>query len=129
MGLVGRREECMRIDRLLGDARKGRSGTLMLRGEAGIGKSGLLWDAVERARELEPLRTVGVESEAELPFAALQALLLAKTDLLELIPQPQARALRAALALGPAEEGDRLAAYAGTLSLLAEAAERRPLLV
>jgi len=127
--LIGRREERLRIDRLLGDAAKGRSGALVLRGEPGIGKSALLAYALERAGELETLHAVGVEAEAELPFAALHALLLTKIDLLDLIPEPQARALRAALALGAAEEGDRLAAYAGTLSLLAEAAERNPVLV
>src|SRR5690242_7485991 len=129
MNLIGRREECARIEGLLGDARMGRSGTLVLRGEPGIGKSALVAYAVEQAREMEVLRAVGVESEAALPFAALHALLLTKIELLELIPEPQARALGAALALSPAAHGDRLAAYAGTLSLLAEAAEQRPLLV
>jgi len=131
VALIGRAEECARIDGLLDAAAKGRGGALVLRGEPGIGKSALLGYAQERARELglATLTAAGVESEAELPFAALHALLAAKLDLIELIPEPQARALRAALALGPAADADRLAAYAGTLSLLAEAAERRPLLV
>jgi hypothetical protein len=75
--LIGRREECARIDRLLGDARKGRSGTLVLRGGPGIGKSAPLAYALGRAGGMETLRAVGVESEAELPFAALHGLLLA----------------------------------------------------
>jgi predicted ATPase len=111
--LIGRQEECARIDRLLGDAGRGRSGALVLRGEAGIGKSALLTHALERAHdlEMETLRAAGFESEAELPFAALHALLLPKVDLLDLLPEPQGRALSAALALGPTAEADRLAAY------------------
>jgi hypothetical protein len=127
--LIGRRVECARIDRLLADARNGRSGTLVLRGEPGIGKSALLAYAQLHAGEMDVLSAAGVEAEADLPFAALQALLRTRIELLELIPAPQARALGAALAVGPAEHADRLAANAGTLSLLTEAAEERPLLL
>src|SRR4051794_6985484 len=67
--LIGRQQECARIDRLLADARNGRSGTLLLRGEPGIGKSALLAYARGRAGEMETLSAVGVEAEADLPFA------------------------------------------------------------
>src|SRR3954449_6165887 len=108
MRLIGRREECARIDRLLADARNGRSGTLVLRGEPGIGKSALLAHAQLQPGEMElpspagrvaaggphagrmdVLTAAGVESEADLPFAALQALLRTRMELLELIPAPQ----------------------------------------
>ncbi len=129
MELFGRAEDCARIDRLLADARNGRAGALVVRGEPGVGKSALLAYAQGHAAGLDTLRTAGVEAESGLPFAALHALLRTRIDLLERIPEPQARALGAALALGPAEDADRLAANAGALSLLAEASEGRPLLV
>ena len=102
------------VDALLQSARDERSAALVLRGEPGIGKSALLAYAIERAVDMERLRAAGVEAEAQLPFAGLQALLLSKLDLLDIIPAPQARALRAALALSPPEDDSRLAAYAGT---------------
>jgi hypothetical protein len=70
--LVGRADELERIDAL-----PTRGGALILRGEPGIGKPALLEDAARRARErdLRVLRTAGVESEAELPFAGLHQLL------------------------------------------------------
>jgi predicted ATP-dependent serine protease len=61
----GARKNAPRIERLLEDARGGRSRTLVIRGEAGIGKSALLEYAVEHAPEMLVLRTCGVESESE----------------------------------------------------------------
>src|ERR1700748_244159 len=69
--LRGRRDECAALDRLLDEARAGRSGVLVWRGEAGVGKTALLEYAVARAPSLRVLRAVGVESEMELAFAAL----------------------------------------------------------
>jgi hypothetical protein len=62
--LVGRRPETLAIDRLLADARQGRSGVLVIRGEAGIGKSALLGYAQEQAEGMTVLRGVGIESES-----------------------------------------------------------------
>ena len=62
------------LDGLLADARAGRSGVLVLRGEAGIGKTALSKHAIESASDVRMLRAVGVESEMELPFAALHQL-------------------------------------------------------
>jgi len=72
--LRGRRDECATLDRLLDGARAGRSGTLVLRGEAGVGKTALLDYAVDSAPDLTVLHASGVESEMELPFAALHQL-------------------------------------------------------
>ena len=105
--LHGRRAECDALDRLLADARRSRSGVLVLRGEAGAGKSALLDHAAGRAEGMAVLRAGGVESEAELPFAALHQLLRPLIELAGRLPGPQAAALAGALGLGvPAEGGE-----------------------
>ena len=81
--LRGRRDECAVLDRLLADARTGHSGVLVLEGEAGVGKTALLDYAVASASDLRVLRAVGVESEMELPFAALHQLCGPVLDRLE----------------------------------------------
>jgi DNA-binding CsgD family transcriptional regulator len=127
--LLGRQAECGRLDRLLADARAGHSGVLLIRGEAGIGKSALLDYARQQAADLNVLRCRGVESESELAFSALADVFRPVLNRLSSIPEPQADALAAALALGPPGGGARFAACAATLSLLAAAAEESPLLV
>jgi tetratricopeptide (TPR) repeat protein len=126
--VIGRVSECARIDLLLDAARRGRSGALVLRGEAGIGKSILLRYAADRAAEMRVLETRGVESESELPFASLSELLRLSLDQLDSLPKAQAGALRGALALGPSEASDRFAVYTAVLSLLAATAETTPVL-
>ena len=127
--LVGRRPEQTRIVDLLREARRGKSGALLLRGEAGIGKSALLEFARAQARGMTVLDVRGAESERELPFAALAALIAPVVHRIEAIPARQAEALRAALALGAGAEGERFAVFTATLSLLAAAAEDAPALV
>ena len=127
--LIGRDREREQLDALLTEARLGRSRALVLRGSAGIGKTLLLDYAVQQASGFQVLHYTAVESEAELPFAGLQALLGRLLVHLPEIPEPQARALRAALALEASANVNRLAVYAGALSLLGVAAERVPLLV
>ena len=129
MRLVGRDRECARIDLLLERACGGRSETLVLCGEAGVGKSSLLRYAVARAGEMQVLSVVGVEAEADMAFSGLLEACRPILAALEEIPPPQAAALRAAFALGPAVAGGRFAVAAGTLSLLAHTAEARALLV
>src|ERR1700730_11204079 len=126
--LVGREVETESIDHLLDGARGGRSGTVVLNGEPGIGKSPLCAYAVERATDMTVLRARGAEWETELPFAALADLLHPVLGYIDEIPSPQAAALNAALALGPPAGGDRFTTCAATLSVLAAAAERSPLL-
>jgi DNA-binding CsgD family transcriptional regulator len=127
--LLGREHECAAIERLLEDARSGRSRTLVVRGEAGIGKSALLGYATERAGEMRVLRARGIESEAELAFSGLLELSRPILDQLEELPVRQALALRTAFALEPAKAVDRFAISAATLSLIGTAAEEMPLLV
>jgi DNA-binding CsgD family transcriptional regulator len=126
--LFGREGECERLDRLLADARVGRGAALVLRGDPGVGKTALLDYAIQQAKEFDVLSFTGMESEAELPYSGLHALLRPIADLISELPELQGRALRVALAL---DEGDPDAfiAAAGTLTLLAEAAERQPLLI
>lgn len=128
--LLGRERECETIDRLLATAWAGEGRALVLRGEAGIGKTALLGYATGRARDTggQVLSTLGVEREADLPFAGLSSLVGPILDQLPELPTPQAAALRGALALGPSAPGGRFAASAATLSLLAAAARERPLL-
>jgi AAA ATPase domain len=71
MTLRGRRNECATLDALLDGARTGRSGVLVMRGEAGVGKTALLDYAIGSASDMLVLRTSGVQSEMEMPFAAL----------------------------------------------------------
>lgn len=126
--LVGRSDETTAIDRLLAAAREGRSGVLVLRGDAGIGKSSLLAYANERANGFTVLRGTGIESESELPYAALHQVLRPVLDRVDLLPEPQAASLRAAFALSAETVEDRFRVSLGLLSILAEAAEERPLL-
>jgi DNA-binding CsgD family transcriptional regulator len=127
--LLGRESECARLDELLDRARLGRSGALVIRGEAGIGKTALLDYAAERAAGMTVVRALGVESEAELEFSGLLEVGRPLLGLLDEIPEGQADALRSALGLGSAEQHDRFSLGAATLSLLASAAEANPLLV
>jgi DNA-binding CsgD family transcriptional regulator len=126
--LIGRAAETAAIERLLTAAREGRSGVLVLRGEAGIGKSALLAHAAEQADGFTILRGVGVEVESELPYAALHQILRPVLGRLGLLPQPQGAALRAAFALSDETVGDRFRVSLAVLGLLADAAEERPVL-
>lgn len=127
--LVGRSAETDRLDLLVDALREGRSGAVVLRGEAGIGKTALLRHAEERARQhaMTVLRASGVESEFELAFCALADLLQPLLGELAHLPVPQAAALEGALALGPPMPGDRFAIATATLGLLARGAEQHPI--
>jgi DNA-binding CsgD family transcriptional regulator len=115
------------VNRVVADAKDGRSRSLVLRGEAGIGKTALLDYAAGVAGGMRVLRVVGIESEAEIPFAALQLMFARDLDRLDALPGPQAQALRAAFGTGSTSL-DRLLVGAATLTLLSELAGDRPLL-
>ncbi|WP_278265600.1 AAA family ATPase [Nocardia sp. AG03] len=124
--LHGRDAEQARIDDLLTAARAGRSGALVLRGEAGIGKSALLDYAA--AQGLPTARSAGIESEAELPFAALHLLIRPGMALVPGLPPRQREALEAAFGLGDGTPADRMLIGLAVLTLLAEEAADGPLL-
>ncbi|WP_229713483.1 LuxR C-terminal-related transcriptional regulator [Streptomyces fuscichromogenes] len=130
--LFGRRTETERIGRLVLDARRGRSRVLVLRGDAGIGRTALLRHGADaaRAQGMRVLWLRGWGPEKHLAFAGLCQLVRSDAHLIDRLPAAQAEALRGAVALGPARPAaDRLGVCAATLSLLAELAGERPLLV
>ena len=126
--MVGREEECAAIDRLLEVSAGGESSSLVLRGEAGIGKTALLEHAAEQSGDRTVLRIAGVETESDLAFAGLDGLLRPILDRIDELPQAQADALSAALGLAASHGSDRLLVSAAVLSLLAAAADERSLL-
>jgi DNA-binding CsgD family transcriptional regulator len=126
--LVGRDAELAQIGGLLEHARHGRSGTVVIRGEAGVGKSALLQYAVDNADGFTVLRGTGVEAESELAYAALHQILRPALDRIERLPLPQAAGLRAAFALSDETVDERFRVSVGVLGLLAEVAEEAPLL-
>jgi DNA-binding CsgD family transcriptional regulator len=127
--LHGRDAERARLTALLDDARAGRAGTLLLHGEPGVGKSALLEDLVANAGDgVLVLPTQGVESEAPLAFAALHRLLRPVLGLLDQLPAPQARSLRAAFGQEDVATVQPFLVALATLSLLTEAAEDVPVL-
>jgi hypothetical protein len=126
--LVGRERESAHLAELLGRARHGSAGSVVVRGEPGIGKSALLGALVREAGDAWVLRTQGFEVEAPLAFAALHRLLLPLVRLRDELPVPQARALRVAFG---EEEGPSVEPFlvaVATLSLLTAAAEERTVL-
>jgi DNA-binding CsgD family transcriptional regulator len=124
---VGRAGELGQLDLLLTDVLAGRGRTLVVRGDAGIGKTTLLDALVERCGDhVTVLRARGVETEADLAFSALSDLLAPVVGDIAVLPAPQSAALAAALALGPPAPGDRFALCVATLGLLRAAAGRRP---
>jgi DNA-binding CsgD family transcriptional regulator len=125
---VGRSREFTRLDGLLAGARNGRSGVLVLRGEAGVGKTKLLESIVASAPDWRVVRTLGVESEAELAFAALHQICSPSLDWLEQLPVPQRDALGAAFGLTAGTGPERFLVGLATLSLLSAAAEEQPLI-
>jgi predicted ATPase len=125
--LHGRRDEREALGRLLAAVRRGQSRVLVMWGEAGVGKTALLESAISSASGFRVVRAVGVESEMELPFAALQQLCAPLLDRLDRLPAPQQEALGVAFGLRAGDAPDRFLVGLAVLSLLAEVAEDRPL--
>jgi hypothetical protein len=126
--LLGRRSECQTLDRLVATVRAGESAVLVVRGEAGVGKSALLAYLIDRASGCRIARAAGVESEMELPFAGLHQLCGPMLDRLDRLPAPQRDALATAFGLSAGEPPDRFLVGLAVLSLLSEVAEDGPLL-
>jgi DNA-binding NarL/FixJ family response regulator len=129
--LLGRRLELEQIERLMAEARGGSGGALLLVGEPGIGKTSMLAEAEARAGELRVVKATGIEAEANLPYALLGEVVAPLLDGLGELPEPQADAIRAALALSPSPTAplDRFATCSAFVSLLASAGRRQPLLI
>ncbi|MFI6274538.1 AAA family ATPase [Streptomyces sp. NPDC050988] len=126
-GLLGRQNECRVLDDLLTGARAGRSGVLVLRGEAGIGKTELLRYLLDRAAGCRTVRVAGVQSEMELSYAGLHQLCAPLLADLDNLPVPQRDALGTAFGLRAGDAPDRFLVGLATLSLLADAGGNQPL--
>src|SRR5947209_3873600 len=125
--LHDRRSEREALGRLLEAARGGQSRVLVMSGDAGVGKTALVESAITSASGFRVMRAVGVESEMELAFAALQQLCAPMLDRLDRLPAPQQDALGVAFGLRAGNAPDRFLVGLAVLSLLAEVAEEQPL--
>ncbi|MDQ1466376.1 MAG: hypothetical protein QOH10_791, partial [Actinomycetota bacterium] len=126
--LIGRSSEVDTVAALVEDARAGRSGVLVVRGEPGIGKSVLLDDVARRAHGFVVARVAGVESEMELPYAALQQLCRPFGERVLDLPVPQRDALEAAFGLSAGPPRDRYLVGLAVLQVLAAFADEHPVL-
>ena len=113
--------------RLLEAVAAGGSQVLVLRGEAGVGKTALLEHLVVRAPDCRVVRAAGVESEMELPFAGLHQLCAPLFDRLDTLPRPSATRCSTAFGLSAGPPPDRFLLGVAVLGLLSEAAEEQPL--
>ncbi|MEU0932940.1 AAA family ATPase [Embleya sp. NPDC005971] len=125
--LLGREVECEALDRLLADVRGGESRALVLRGEAGVGKSALLDHLVAESAGCRVVTATGIQSEMELPFAAVHQLCVPLLDLLDSLPEPQHDALGTVFGMRTGPTPDRFLISLAVLNLLAQAADERPL--
>ncbi len=128
LALLNRQQERATLDGLLGELRSGRGRALVLRGEAGVGKSALLEYMIGAAADMQVVRAAGVESELELAFASLHLLCAPLLDRLERLPVPQRDALGVAFGLREGGVPDRFMVGLAVLTLLSDAAGERPLL-
>ncbi len=126
--LRGRRDECALLDGMLVAVRGGDSRTLVLRGEAGVGKTALLDHLVAAASDLRVVRAVGVESELELAFASLHQMCAPLLEHRARIPAPQREAIEVVFGLRSGPAPDLFLVGLAVLSLLCEVAEEQPLM-
>ncbi|HEY0815629.1 MAG TPA: AAA family ATPase [Pseudonocardia sp.] len=127
-GFVGRRIERDLLDGLLDSVRAGESAALVIRGEAGVGKSALLRYSARQAAGFQVVQLTGVEAEMALPFAGVHQLCTAMPDRIDGLPAPQKHALSTALGLVGGTVPERFLVGLAMLSLLSAVAEERPML-
>jgi DNA-binding CsgD family transcriptional regulator len=125
---VGRTSEREYLDRLLENVREGQSAVLVIRGEAGLGKTALLRHAVTQAGGFKVAQIAGVESEMELPFAGVHQLCAPMPSQIDMLPAPQRDALSIAFGLSFGKAPEPFLVALATLSLLAQMSEEQPLL-
>src|SRR6476620_1800367 len=126
--LRGRDSECETLRGLIAAVQSGTSGVLVLRGEAGIGKTALLDYVSELATGVRCIQVVGVQSDMELAFAGMQQLCAPLLNHLGELPEPQREALNVAFGRGVGATPDRFLVGLAVLSLIAAAANVQPLL-
>ena len=126
--LLGRRAESAVLDQLVAAVRDGESRVLVVRGDAGVGKSALLDHMARGASNVRILRAVGMESEMELAFATLHQLCAPLLDRLRQLPEPQCDALETVFGIRVGAPPDRFLVGLAVLSLLSDVSEERPLL-
>jgi DNA-binding CsgD family transcriptional regulator len=126
-GLLGRGRECDELDQLVAEAASGHSRVLVIRGEAGVGKTALLEYLASSAKGSRIARAAGVESEMELAFAGLHALCAPLLDRLGHLPGPQRDALNTAFGVSDGPPPDRFVVGLAVLNLIADAAEEQPI--
>ena len=127
-GLRGREQECALLDGMVSAIRRGGGRSLLLQGEAGIGKTALLEHLVASASDLTVVQAGAVELEMKMDYAGLQQLCGPLLDRLKKIPAPQRQAIEVVFGLSAGEAPDRFLLGLAVLSLFAAAAEERPLL-
>ena len=128
LGFLGRAHERERFDAMLAQACDGHSAVLVVRGEAGIGKTALLRYAARQASGLRIAEIDGIQAEMELPFAGIDRLCAPMLESLEVLAAPQQNALRVAFGLATGDAPDRFLVALAVLNLLSATAEQRPLL-
>jgi DNA-binding CsgD family transcriptional regulator len=126
-GFLGREREVGILTRLIEAVRHGQSGVLVVQGDPGVGKTALVDHVVASVSDVRVLRAVGVESEMELPFAALHQLCSPVLDRLGGVPGPQRDALSKVFGLSGGDPPDRFLVGLGALSLLAGLGAEQPL--
>jgi DNA-binding CsgD family transcriptional regulator len=126
--LLGRASECALLEGLMRDVRRGEGRSLVLTGEAGIGKTALLEYLVAAASDVTVVRAAGVESEMELAYASLHQLCGPLLDRIEGLPGPQRQALEVVFGLSAGPSPDRFLVGLAVLSLLSGVSEEGPVL-
>jgi DNA-binding CsgD family transcriptional regulator len=126
-GLHGRAKECAVLEKLVADVRSGLGRALLIRGDAGVGKSALLDYVERRSTGCTVARATGVESKIELPYAGLHQLCTPMLDVCDRLPNPQRQALTVAFGDSAGSPPDRFLVGLAVLSLLAMVSQRRPL--
>jgi DNA-binding CsgD family transcriptional regulator len=125
--LHGRDSECETLRGLISTIESGSSQVLVLRGEAGVGKTALLDHVAESASDIRCVQVAGVQSDMELAFAGLQQLCAPLLEHVDELAQPQGEALNVAFGRGVGAVPDRFLVGLAVLSLMAAAANDQPL--